>query len=179
MSDLPVIDLLFAVLIVLMVIHGYVKGLVEEIFSWATIVMAIWLAIFFYPAGGAFIRTKTMENVRVVPEVLAFVGIFIIVTFILKMLERVLKDVIQGAKLGNLNKVLGAVFGVIEGLAITTLIIFVLRVQPLFDASSLIGESIFAEILLPFTRIPLDRGVEDIINTENVLLPLSLPFFLT
>ena len=92
-----------------------------------------------------------MENVRVVPEVLAFVAIFIIVTVVLKILERILKDVIQGAKLGTLNKILGAIFGVIEGFAITTLILFVLRVQPLFDAASLIGESVFAEYLLPFT----------------------------
>ena len=152
MSNLPVIDWVFIVLIVLMVVHGYVKGFVEEIFSWAAVVLAIWMAVLFYQAGGAFIRTKIMENVRVVPEVLAFVSIFIIVTFVLKTLERILKDVIQGAELGNVNKFLGAVFGVIEGFAITTLILFVLRVQPLFDASNLIGESFFAEILLPFTN---------------------------
>ena len=151
MSNLSVIDMVFIALIILMVVHGYVKGFVEEIFSWATIVLAIWMAVLFYSAGAAFIRTKIMENVRIVPEILAFVAIFVIVTFILKMLERILKDVIQGSKLGTLNKVLGAVFGVIEGFAITTLILFVLRVQPLFDASSIIGESVFAEILLPFT----------------------------
>ena len=151
MSNLPVIDVVFIALIILMIVHGYVKGFVAEIFSWATIILALWMAVIFYQAGGAFIRTKTMANVRVVPEVLAFVAIFIIVAFVLKMLEGLLQSVIQGAKLTTLNKVLGAVFGVIEGLAITTLILFVLRVQPLFDASNLIGESIFAEILLPFT----------------------------
>ena len=150
MSNLPVIDLVFIALIILMVVHGYVKGFVEELFSWATIVLAIWMAVLFYSAGGAFIRTKIMADVRVVPEVLAFVAIFVIVTSVLKLLERLLKDVIQGANLGALNKVLGAVFGVIEGLAVTTLIIFVLRVQPLFDASNIIGESVFAEILIPF-----------------------------
>jgi membrane protein required for colicin V production len=151
MSNLPVIDWVFIALIVLMVIHGYVKGFVEEIFSWAAIVLAIWMGVIFYPAGGEFIRTKILANVRVVPEVLAFVAIFIIVTFVLKTLERILKDVIQGAQLGTVNKVIGAVFGVVEGLAITTLILFVLRVQPLFDATNLVSESVFAEYLLPFT----------------------------
>jgi len=151
MSNLPVIDYVFIALILLMVVHGYFKGFVEEIFSWATIVLAIWMAVLFYQAGGAFIRTKMMANVRVVPEVLAFVAIFVIVTVVLKLLERVLEDVIQGAQLGTFNKVIGAVFGAVEGLAITTLVIFVLRVQPLFDASGIIGESIFAEFLLPFT----------------------------
>jgi len=151
MSNLAVIDVVFIALIILMVVHGYVKGFVAEIFSWATIILALWMAVLFYQPGGAFIRTKIMANVRVVPEVLAFVAIFVIITFVLKMLEGILQSVIQGAKLATMNKVLGAVFGVIEGLAITTLFLFVLRVQPLFDASKLIGESIFAEILLPFT----------------------------
>ncbi|MDR1803342.1 MAG: CvpA family protein [Treponema sp.] len=151
MNSLPVIDWVFIALIVLMLVHGYVKGFIEEIFSWATIVLALWMGVIFYQAGGAFLRTKILANVRVVPEVLAFVAIFIIVTFVLKTLERILKDVIQGAKLGSANKVIGAVFGVVEGLAITTLILFVLRVQPLFDASNLIGESVLAEFLLPFT----------------------------
>jgi len=152
MSNIPVIDWVFAVLIILMVVHGYLKGFVEEIFSWATIVLALWMGVLFYQAGGAFLRTKIMANVRVVPEVLAFVGIFIIVTVVLKLLKHLLEDVIKEAQLGNVNKVLGAIFGVVEGLAFTTLVIFVLRVQPLFDASNIIGESVFAEFLLPFTN---------------------------
>jgi len=155
MSNLPVIDYVFIALILLMVIHGYFKGFIEEIFSWATIILALWMGVLFYAAGGAFIRTNFMENVRVVPEVLAFVAIFIIVTAVLKLLKRLLKDVIEGAKLQSLDKILGVIFGAIEGLAIVTLVLFVLRVQPLFDASNLIGDSFFAEFLLPFTRISL------------------------
>ena len=173
---MPVIDFVFLVLIGLMIVHGYLKGFIEEIFSWATMVLAIWMAVLFYQSGGVFIRTKIMANVRVVPEVLSFAAIFFFVMLFLKMLERVLKDVIQGAKLGSVNKVIGAIFGVAEGLALTTLILFVLRVQPLFDASDLIGESIFAEILLPFTRIPLDRGIE-IIDTVLLSHGAGFPFF--
>ena len=170
MSNMPVIDFVFIILIGLMVVHGFVKGFVEEIFSWATLVLAIWMAVLFYSAGGAFIRTKMMENVRMVPEVLAFVAIFFIVVFFLRIIERVLKDVIHGMKLGGVNKVIGALFGIVEGLALTTLILFVLTVQPLFDPSSLIGDSVFAEIILPFIRMPLDRGIE-VIETAFIFAP--------
>ena len=162
MGNMPVIDLVFLILIGLMVIHGYVKGFVEELFSWATLVLAIWMAVLFHQAGGAFIRTKIMTNVRVVPEVLAFAAIFFIIVLFLRMLERVLKDVIQGAKLGNVNKVIGGIFGVAEGLALTTLILFVLTVQPLFDPSNILGDSIFAEILLPIMGIPLSREIMEV-----------------
>jgi len=152
MSNLPVIDWVFIALIVLMLLHGYFKGFVAEIFSWATVILALWMGVLFYQAGGAFLRTKILANVRVVPEVLAFVAIFIIVTIVLKLLKRVLEDVIKGAQLGTVNKVFGAVFGVVEGLVITILILFFFRVQPLFNASNIIGESVFAEYLLPFTN---------------------------
>ena len=110
-----------------------------------------------------------MPNIRIVPELLAFVAIFLLILLVIKLLERILRDVIAGANLGTVNKLLGAIFGLIEGFAFTTLIIFVLSVQPLFDASKLIGESIFAQFLLPIIRIPMERGQETV-NTALLFL---------
>jgi membrane protein required for colicin V production len=177
MNNLPVIDLIFLILIILMVIHGYVRGFIEEIFSWATLVLAIWAAVFLYPAGAEVIRKKIMQDVRLVPEILAFIAIFILIMIFLKMLEHILKDVITGAKLGGVNKVLGAVFGLIEGFALTALVLFVLDVQPLFNSSKVIGDSIFAQILMPFIKAPLNQE-KDMVNTVLLMLPnIPLPRF--
>jgi len=170
MGNLPVIDLIFLILIVLMVIHGYVKGFIEELFSWAAIVLAIWAAVLLHSAGAAFIRTKVMQNVKYVPEILAFIAIFLIVMILLKMLEHILKDLIMGAKLGGANKVLGLIFGLVEGIALSALILFILTVQPIFDVSKILADSIFAQILLPFIKIPLHRG-KDIVNTVLLTAP--------
>ena len=159
MSSFQIIDLIFLILVVLMIFHGYVKGFLGEIFSWASLVFSIMAAVVFYPAGAAFIRRSIMENVRHVPEVLAFIAIFLMVMLFIKMLERVLKDIIAGAKLGGVNKVLGAVFGLIEGLALVTIIVFFLYVQPVFDVSRLLEDSVFAQILLPIITVHLDRGM--------------------
>lgn len=177
MSNLPVIDLVFAILIVLMVIHGYVKGFVEEFFSWASLVLAILAAVFLHPAGAAFIRKSIMQNVKYVPEILAFIGIFFVVTLFIKMLERVLKDVVKGARLGGVNKFLGLFFGLLEGFALVALILFVLSVQPVFDVSKILGNSIFADIMLPhFNKIPLNKGKE--IITTTLVFPPGIKFFL-
>lgn len=160
MGNLLVFDWICIFIILLMLVHGYFKGFIEELFSWAAIILAVWAAVILFPAGGAFVRTRAMENVRVVPELLAFLAIFLIVMIVIKLLERILKDVISGANLGAVNKILGAVFGIVEGLAFTMLIIFVLSVQPLFNPGGIIGESIFARILLPIIKIPLNRGQE-------------------
>lgn len=175
MSELAVIDWIFISLTLLMVIHGFVKGFIEELFSWAALVLAIWVSVLLFPAGGAYIRTMTMENVRVVPELLAFIAIFIIVVAVVKIVERIFRNVIQGANLGAVNKFFGALFGIAEGLALTALAIFVLRFQPLFDPSALIDESLFAQFLSPFidfllNQIPLNRG-QEIVDTAFFVLP--------
>jgi membrane protein required for colicin V production len=177
MSNLPLIDILLLILILLMVVHGFVKGFIAELFSWAALVLSIWAAVLLFPAGAAFLRKSYMQNVRLVPEIIAFVVIFVLIMLFIKFLERILRDVIEEANLGTVNKLLGAVFGLIEGFALTALIIFVFAVQPLFDASKLIGESIFSGILLPFITIPLNRG-KDIINTAFLILPgIRFSFF--
>ena len=170
MINFTVIDWIFISLTFLMIIHGYVKGFVEELFSWAAIVLAIWMGVLLNSAVAAFIRERVMQNVRVVPEILAFIAVFILIMIIVKLLERVLKDVIEGANLGAVNKMFGALFGLVEGAAFSALIIFVLIVQPFFDTSNLLEESLFASFLLPIIRIPLNLGQETV---EAVFLMLS------
>ena len=161
------IDLIFLILIILMLIRGYLRGFIEEVFSWAASVLAIWVAVLLYPAGAAFIRSKVMQDVRYVPEILAFVAIFFVVTIFLKLVEKILKDVVMGANLGWADKILGLLFGLVEGLTLTALILFILSIQPLVDPEKIekiLENSIFAEILLPLIRIPLEKG-KDIVNT--------------
>jgi membrane protein required for colicin V production len=164
------IDIFFAILIVVMTIHGYVKGFIQELFSRAAPVLGIWTAILLFQAGAEFIRARFMQNMRLVPEILAFAAIFVLVSLFVKLLGAILRNVVEGIHLGTVNKLLGVVFGLIEGFAFTALILFILKIQPLFDSSKLIGESIFARYLLPFVEIPLERG-KGIINTVfHVLL---------
>jgi len=170
MVNLPVIDYIFIFLILLMIVHGYIKGFIEELFSWAALILAIWAAVLLNSAAAAFIRQKAMQNVRVVPEILGFAAIFILVMIVIKLLEKILKDVIAGANLGTVNRILGALFGIIEGFAFVVLVIFVLSVQPLFNPSKIFADSIFVQIMFPLIRIPSGHGQEVI---ETVFFVLS------
>ena len=149
MSNFSWLDIVFICFISMMLLHGYLRGLIRSLFSWAALILATWAAVLLYPAGGAYIRTMAMENVRVVPEVLAFIGIFLVIMFGIKILERTLGGIIAGVNLTGVNRILGAAFGIIEGLALTALVVFVLEIQPLFDSSAIIENSFFANFLLP------------------------------
>jgi membrane protein required for colicin V production len=144
-----VIDYIFLGLMGLFMIRCYLKGFISELLSMAAVVLGLLASLFFYKNGAVFIRAKYLPNMKVIPEILAFIALFIIVFIIVKLFEMLLKGVIEGVKLKGADHFLGIVFGFAEGLAVICLILFLLKIQPLFDPSALLQESFFARLLLP------------------------------
>jgi membrane protein required for colicin V production len=141
--------MVFLGLMGLFMIRCYLKGIISELLSMAAVVLGLLTSLFFYKNGAAFIRVKYLPDIKVIPEILAFIALFIIVFIIVKLIEILLKGVIEGVQLQGADHFLGIVFGFLEGLAVISLILFLLRVQPLFNPSVLLSDSFFARILLP------------------------------
>jgi len=144
-----VLDFVFLGLMGLFMIRCYIKGFISELLSMAAIVLGLLASLFFYKNGAAFLRLKYMPDLKVIPEIIAFIALFIIVFFIVKLFEMILNGVIEGVMLKGADHFLGIIFGFAEGLAVISLILFLLRIQPLFNPSPLLNDSFFARILLP------------------------------
>jgi membrane protein required for colicin V production len=142
-----VLDFIFAGLLAVIIIRCAVRGLVEEIMSMAALLLGVVGAFFLYPSGAAFIRTKL--DLRFIPEILAFVGIFVIIFILVKVVEYMLRDIITRINLGWLDRLLGFVFGVAEGFIVISLLIFIIYIQPVFKAGELLQSSFFARLLIP------------------------------
>jgi membrane protein required for colicin V production len=153
------IDLVFVGLISLFMIRCYLKGFVSELLSVAGIVLGLLAALFLHKSGGAFLREKFWNGLDVIPEIAAFVILFVFVFFIVKLLEKMLINIIDDVSLTNADSYLGIIFGLAEGAAVVSLILFVLKIQPLFDASAMLQDSFFAKLLLP-----LINGRENVLN---------------
>jgi membrane protein required for colicin V production len=95
------------------------------------------------------VRAWFMPEVKIVPEVIAFAALFIIVYIVVKIIEMTLKNIIEGIQLGGLDRLLGAALGIIEGIVVVCLILFLLSIQPFFDSGPVLEKSIFATFLLP------------------------------
>jgi len=147
--NLSVIDVIFILLITLFVIRCYLKGFVSELLSMAAVVLGILSSLFFYKNGGEYLRVKFWPELKIIPEVIAFIALFLIVFITVKLLEIMLKGIINGVRLSGVDRFIGIFFGLAEGIAVVSLILFVLRIQPLFDSSSILSESVFAKFLLP------------------------------
>jgi membrane protein required for colicin V production len=147
--NFTVIDFIFVALVLIFIIRCYLKGFISELFSMAAIVLGILASLYFYKNGGEFLRNRFMPEMKTIPEILAFIALFLIVFLVIKLLEIMLKGIINEIKLGGADRFLGIIFGFAEGLAVISLILFVLRIQPLFDPSSILSDSFFARLLLP------------------------------
>ncbi|MDR1352687.1 MAG: CvpA family protein [Treponema sp.] len=146
---MPLIDIVFFALLGLLTLRCFLKGFTGEIIALASFAFGVMAAVFFFRAGAAFIRTKALAGVAVVPEILAFAGIFIVVFIAGKILDRIVKDIIERLHLDGLNRFLGVFLGFVEGLALISVILIVLWLQPLFDSSPLLESSFFARVILP------------------------------
>jgi len=147
--DVSVIDIIFIMLLILFVVRCYLKGFVSELFSMAAVVLGLLASLFFYKNGGEYLRSQFWPNMKIIPEVVAFVALFVIVFIVVKLLEMMLKGIINGVRLTGADRFVGIFFGLAEGIAVISLVIFILRIQPLFDPSSILSESVFARLLLP------------------------------
>ena len=144
------LDIIFVALIGLFMIRCYLKGFVSELLSMAGIVLGLLAALFLYKNGGEFLRNTFLPDMDTLPEIAAFVALFVIVYIIVKLLEKMLINIIDEVSLTSADSILGIFFGLAEGIVVVSLILFVLKIQPLFDPSSFISDSFFARLLLPF-----------------------------
>jgi membrane protein required for colicin V production len=121
----------------------------------AAILFGLLASIYFFKNGSVYLKENFLQEAKSpLPEILAFAGLFIIVFVIVKLLEIMLKGIINRVKLGGADRFLGIVFGLAEGIAVVSLILFIIKFQPLFDPSSLLEESLFAKLLLPIITSP-------------------------
>jgi len=143
------IDFIFIGLIGLFMIRCFLKGFVSELLSMAALVLGLLAALFFHKNGGAFLRSQFWPELKVIPEIAAFVILFIIVFLVVKIIEKMLVNIIDKVSLSGANSFLGLVFGLAEGIVVVSLVIFLLMIQPLFDASAILENSFFARLILP------------------------------
>ena len=145
-----VIDIVFIALIVVFTLRCALKGFVGDLMSMASIVLGLLAALYFYKNGGEFVRNKFMPEMKIIPEIIAFIALFLIVFVLIKVLEAMLKEIIEGVRLGSADRFLGILFGFVEGIIVVSLVLFLLSVQPLFESGPILEKSLFAKILLPF-----------------------------
>jgi membrane protein required for colicin V production len=145
--------MVFLILLGLLALRGFLKGFTGEFFSIASLALGLIGAVFFFKNGASFLRDRYFQGTALLPEVLAFLGILFLVFAAGKILERIVTDIIRRLNLDRINRALGLILGLAEALALISISILFLTIQPLFNAEGILGESRFAALLLPLIGV--------------------------
>ena len=147
---ITVIDIVFIVIILIFAVACAIKGFIKEVMSLIAAILGIVTAIIFFKAAALFLRESFMGDIKIIPEIIAFAVIFLVVFGFIKIIQLLLKGIIDGIHLGGLDHFLGFLFGCLEGVVVVCLLLFVITVIPFVDSDKILEGSFFAKFLLPF-----------------------------
>ena len=147
-----VIDIVFALLVVIAAIRGAFRGFITEVGSMAALILGFGAAIIFYKPVALLLDKQfgpTFWN-----QLIAFLVLFLLGYLLVKLVQRMLQNVIERLNLDRLDSALGFFLGIAEGLLVVGVALFVINWQPFFDPKGLLGSSFFARVLFPVLPSP-------------------------
>lgn len=155
------IDYFFLLIIIVCAIICMIKGFVDSFFDKAAPVLSVIAAVFLYRSFTG-LMSKFITN-SLLCTIVTFLIIFVVVFILIKILQKIIGHIFEEKILGSLNRTLGFAFGVVEALAIISLVLFLLSSQPFFDSSKLLNDSFFFNI---FRKILGDKFIPSWEKTE-------------
>ena len=157
------IDVICLVLLIMALFKGLRNGLIIGIFSFLAFIIGLAAALKLSTVAAEYIGTNTNIGERWIPF-LAFLAVFLIVVFLVRLGAKALEGIIQLAMLGWLNKIGGVLLYAFLYVFIFSIIVFYA------DQLNLIKEeTLEASVAYPFIK-PLGPKVID-------MLGYILPFF--
>src|SRR3984885_3749411 len=114
-------DLLFVIVRVGCVVSAFVKGFFVEVFSLAGVILGLFIAAANYERIAPWILI-VMQN-REAANLVAFLLVVLLVMLLAGLVGRLLRGLFRGVGLGAIDRLLGAVVGLVEGCFVVTLIL--------------------------------------------------------
>jgi membrane protein required for colicin V production len=170
--NINLLDLILLIPLLLFAFQGYKKGIIIEVATLVALILGIYAALFFsdYTAG---LLTKSFninkEYLNIIAFIVTFIGVLILVLLLGKMLEKVVNLLL----LGFVNKLAGAVFGILKGALLLSILIFLINY---FDVnSSIIKKEARTQSILYKNIEPVAPWIYEKFNLEDLKNNLPEP----
>jgi membrane protein required for colicin V production len=123
--NMAVIDIVLGVLLLFGLVRGLMKGLFVEIASLLALILGIYGAIHFSNYAAEILSSKFEWDEQYI-NITAFAITFVVIVLAISLAGKALTKLADFAALGWINKLLGAVFGLIKMGLICSVILIVL-----------------------------------------------------
>lgn len=118
------LDIILLALLLLGLIGGFRKGFFVEVASLVALIAGVYGAIHFSNFAGDFLMDKVDWNEKTV-NIIAFAITFIVIVLVIALAGKALTKLADFAALGILNKLLGALFGLLKMAVILSVILII------------------------------------------------------
>ncbi|MDF2529733.1 MAG: Colicin production protein [Gammaproteobacteria bacterium] len=125
--DINWIDLGIILLIGTSVIFGFVKGFFRSVVSVLTWIAAIAISMHYGPSiSDKFSKVSSQQDTRLI---MAYVVLFMAVILLGLVVKIIMEAIISFTGLSLVDRALGALFGVVRGIFVVTLVVFLLSLS--------------------------------------------------
>jgi len=137
------IDFVFIALVALSGLLSLYRGFVREVFSLATWIVAIWVGVRFSGDAAAYLPAAVSDETLRLG--IAFAVLFILVLIVGGIAGIIATRLVRGTGLSGTDRSLGVVFGLLRGVLIVALLVFVASLtlipeEPWWQESRLVPE---------------------------------------
>src|SRR5579863_976805 len=124
MMGLSALDWLMVLVVVLSTAQAASEGFFHEFFSLAGVVVGFLIAAWEYPRAAAWYAHYV--NSQWTADIAGFFTIFFVVLLLAGLVGRLARRAVKGIGLSGVDRLLGAVFGCLRGIAVSAVIVLAL-----------------------------------------------------
>ena len=112
-NNIPTFDLIYIIITILTIIRCTKRGFVLSILSLARWLLAYVITLFLFPKLKPYFK-DTLSNEYIL-DVLLGVSLFVVIVFIILMINKGISKAVTYSGMGNLDKIFGFFFGFLKG----------------------------------------------------------------
>lgn len=162
-SEWSFLDIFFAAVIVISTVSAIFKGLAREIISLVALIGGFILAVLYYKIPAAWLVEHTRKEA--LADLIGFLIIFVGCILIGIIAAYIVNRFVKAASLKWVDRILGGIFGLLRGWAISSIIVVALIAFPVHE--ELMARSTLAPFLLSGARTAVLLVPQDLKDKFN------------
>ena len=129
LSNINIFDLILGSIVIISMLIGIARGLIREVLSVVAWTLAAWVAVTYAP-----IISKQHIKQFIEDDAIAYIaaagGLFLLVLFVIGLINLLISSLLDLLKMGFLNRFLGSLFGLMRGALIGAVFVFFAKLFP-------------------------------------------------
>ncbi len=152
MPDFVPIDFVFFGILLIFALIALFRGFIKEVFGKAAWILGLVAGVLFF--SKVSLLFQKIIKYKILCNILGFLAVFIVVFLVIEVIGKLISAVCEFDVIKSLDRGLGFLFGLVEGIAIVAVIIFILDIQPFFSVEKILSDSFFYNIYLKLLNSP-------------------------